>query len=62
MLWVRIPLRRGVLETTLCDKDGQWLATGLWFSPVTPVSSFNKSDCHDITNIVESGIKHHNPL
>jgi hypothetical protein len=61
MLWVQIPLRRGVLETTSCDKDDQWFATGLWFSPGTPVSSINKSDCHDITNIVESGIKHHNP-
>jgi len=24
-LWVRIPLRRGVLDTTLCDKVCQWL-------------------------------------
>jgi hypothetical protein len=46
--------------TTLCDKVYQWLATGRWFSPGPPVSSTNKSDCHDITkNIVESGIKHH---
>ena len=28
-LWVRIPLRRGVLNTTLCDKVCQWLATGI---------------------------------
>ena len=48
-LWVRIPLRRGVLDTTLCDKDCQWLATGLWFSPV---SSTNKTDSHDITEIL----------
>jgi hypothetical protein len=33
MLRVRIPLRRGVLNTTLCDKVGQWLVAGLWFSP-----------------------------
>jgi hypothetical protein len=26
-LWVRIPLRRDVLDTTLCDKGCQWLAT-----------------------------------
>ena len=32
-LWVRIPLRRCELDTTLCDKVCQWLATGLWFSP-----------------------------
>jgi hypothetical protein len=25
-LWVRITLRRGVLDTTLCDKDCQWLS------------------------------------
>ena len=30
--------RRGVLDTTLCDKVCQWLATGRWFSLGTPVS------------------------
>ena len=34
MLWVWIPLRQGVLDTTLCDKVCQWLATGQRFSPV----------------------------
>jgi hypothetical protein len=30
-----------------------------WFSPGPPVSSINKTDCHDLAwNIVESGIKH----
>ena len=33
MLFVWIPLRQGVLDTTLCDKVCQWLATDLWFSP-----------------------------
>ena len=47
MLWVRITLRRGVLDTTLCDKVCQWLATGRWFSPCTTVSSTNKTDRHD---------------
>ena len=42
----------GVLDTTLCDKVCQWLATGLWFSPGTPVSSTNKIDHHDITEIL----------
>jgi hypothetical protein len=28
------------------------LATGQWFSPVTPVSCTNKTDCHDITGIL----------
>jgi hypothetical protein len=37
---------RCVLDTTLCDKFCQWLATGLWFSPDTLVSSYNKTDCH----------------
>jgi hypothetical protein len=38
--------------TTLCDKVCQWLATGLWFSPGPPVSSTNKTDCHNITEIL----------
>ena len=37
---------RGVLDTTLCDKVCQWLATGWWFSPGTPVFSTNKADRH----------------
>jgi hypothetical protein len=52
ILWVRIQLGRGVLDTTLCDKVCQWLAAGLWFSPCTLVSSTNKTDCHDITEIL----------
>ena len=51
-LWVRIPLRRGVLDTTLCDKVCQCLATGRWFSPLTPVSSTYKTDRHEITEIL----------
>jgi hypothetical protein len=38
--------------TTLCDKVSQWLETGRWFSPGTPVSSTNKADRHDITEIL----------
>jgi hypothetical protein len=34
-LWVWKLLWRGVLDTTLCDKVCQWLATGRWFSPVS---------------------------
>ena len=52
MLWVLTPLRRGVLDTTLCDKVCQWLATDRLFSPGTPVSSTNTTDCHDITEIL----------
>jgi hypothetical protein len=43
---------QGVLDTKLCDKVGLWLATGQWFSPGTLVSSTNKTDCHDITEIL----------
>jgi hypothetical protein len=35
-----------------CDKVCQWLATGQWFSLATPVSSTNKTDHHDITEIL----------
>ena len=52
MLWVRIPLRRGVLDTTLCDNVCKWLATGLWFSLDIRVSFNNKTDRHNITEIL----------
>jgi hypothetical protein len=39
-------------DTTLCDKVCQWLAAGRWFSPGTPVSSTNKTDCHDMTELL----------
>jgi hypothetical protein len=42
----------GFLYTTLCDKVCQWLATGRWFSSGSPVSSTNKADRHDITDIL----------
>ena len=48
---VWIPLRRGVLDT-LCDKVCQWFVAGQWFSLGTPVSSTNKADRHDITEIL----------
>jgi hypothetical protein len=32
-LRVRTPLRRCVLDRTLCDKDRQWFAAGRWFPP-----------------------------
>ena len=49
MLWVRISIRARC--TTLCDKICQWLAAGR-FSTRTPVSPTNKTDSHDITEIV----------
>ena len=37
-----------IQHLTLCDKVCQWLATGQWFSPGTPLSFTNKTDCHNI--------------
>ena len=54
-LWVRTLFRRGVLPTTLCNKVCQWPATGRWFSPPIKLTA----QCN--WNIVESGVKHHNP-
>ena len=51
-LWVWILLRRGVLDTPLCDKVCLWLAAGRWFSPGPPVSSTNKTDRHIIIEIL----------
>ena len=51
-LWVQIPLRWRVLDTALCDKVCQWLVAVRWFSPSTPVSSTNKTDRHDIAEIL----------
>jgi hypothetical protein len=52
-LWVWIPLmERWTWYTTLCDEDCQWLATGRWFSSDTPVTSTNKTDRHDIAEIL----------
>jgi hypothetical protein len=47
-----IPLMRIVLDKTLCDKVCRRLETGQWFSRGTPVSSTNKTDRHDITEIL----------
>ena len=51
-LLIRIPLGQGVLDTILCDKVCQWLAAGRWFSLGIPVSSTNKTDRHNITEIL----------
>ena len=37
---------------TLAHTLTQWLATGRWFSPGIPISSTNKTDHHDLTEIV----------
>ena len=43
---------RGALDTTLCYKVCQWFAAGRWFSLGPPVSSTNKTDHDDITEIL----------
>jgi hypothetical protein len=43
---------RGVPDTTVCYTICQLLATGRWFTPGNPVSSTNKTDRHDIAEIV----------
>jgi hypothetical protein len=47
ILWIWISIMARC--TTLCDKVCKWLATGRWFSPV---SSNNKTDRHDISEIL----------
>ena len=51
MFWVRISIRARC-TTTLCDKFCQWLATGQWCSPGSPVSSTNIIDRNDIAEIL----------
>jgi hypothetical protein len=46
------PARRGVLDATLCDKIWHCLVAGWWFSSDTPVSSTNKTDRHDKTEVL----------
>ena len=36
----------------ICDKVFQWISTGRWFFQGTQVSSTNKTDRHDITEIL----------
>jgi hypothetical protein len=43
---------RGAFDIVLCDRVSQWLAAAWWFSLGTPVSFMNKTDCHDITEIL----------
>ena len=54
------PLMLWGVQQTLCDKVCWWHATGLWFSQSPPVSSTNKTDRHDITEILlKVALKHH---
>jgi hypothetical protein len=44
--------RSGELYSSLCDKVGQWPATGWCFSQGTTVSSINKTDCNYLNEIL----------
>jgi hypothetical protein len=50
MFWVQISIKARC--TILCYKVFQWHATGRWISPGSLVSSTNKTDRHDITEIL----------
>jgi hypothetical protein len=50
MLRVRISIKARC--TKWCDKVCQCLVTGRWFSPGPPVSSTNKTDRYDTTEIL----------
>ena len=54
MLWVLISIR--VRCRALCEKVCQWLAIGRWFSRCPPVSPINKTDRHDIAEILSKEV------
>ena len=49
---------RGVLDTPVCDKDGQWLSADQWFSPGSPPIKKKWLPRYNWT-IVESAVQHH---
>ena len=52
VLWKKCIRRDVYSDTTLCDNICQSLEIGRWFPQDTPVSSTNKTDRHDITEIL----------
>ena len=51
--WVRMPAWRCIFDITLRYKVCQWLVIlDRWFSPDTLLSSTNKTDRHDMTEIL----------
>ena len=51
-LWVWSLFMARFTRCNIMWKVCQLLAAGRWFSPGTPVSSINKTDCHYITKIL----------
>jgi hypothetical protein len=49
---VLIPFMRVLLDIPLCNKVCQWLAVGRWFSLSTPIFPTNKTDRHDIAEML----------
>jgi hypothetical protein len=41
-----------VLDTTLCDNVCKGLGIGRWFSPGTPITSTNKTDRHNVAEML----------
>jgi hypothetical protein len=62
-IWTQPCSWRGVLYTTLCHKVCQWFAAGRLFSLDTPVflHPWNWPPRYN-RNIVDIGVKHHNPI
>ena len=53
IIWLNMIItNQYILYTTLYDKVCLWLATHLWFYPNTLVSSTNKTDHHDMKEIL----------
>ena len=52
MLWVQTLFMARCTRYNICDKVCQWFAAAQWFSPGIPVSSTNKTDRHDMTEIL----------
>ena len=50
MLWIQIPLRQGVIDTTSCDKSLSVTCDTVWW--FSPVSYTNKTDLHNVTAIL----------
>ena len=52
MIFQPVGKEQDVLDTTIGDKVCQSLETNLWFSSSYQVSLINKTDRHDITEIL----------
>ena len=51
-LELQLPMQSVPINTSVVIQHYAIFAAGRWFSPGTPVSSTNKTNCHDITEIL----------